>query len=1434
MVGLFVVELFAANLEYMGVSDAKATDYLIGRYARVVALQQLGILFTYVLVGVVFGAIGAELARAWDWANLRARRRWRGVAVGLLTVAVAHGYLLARSIVKYPQLYADAIYDRGGARRGVMVFLTDYFSPLALDLLAVMVLLGAAALPFAVRGSRARLLEALRSRPGRRWSAAVVVGTMVVCVAAALVMTRGRARVVVNPKKPNVLVIAVDSLRADRVFWPDAPKRFPTLAGLAQRGVRLRDAHVTVARTFPSFVTMLTGRWPHHHGIRHMFPSAAARAAIGPALPTALHEAGYHTAILSDYAGEIFSRTPLGFDEVDVPRFDMTTVLSLRGLQLHAHALPYATSALGRRFFHSVDAMPEHSDPAILAARARDALDRLGGEPFFLTLFFSAAHFPYAAPAPYYRRFSARGYHGAFRYQKPPLARIETDEDAAQVRALYDGAVASVDEALGSVLRHLERRGLDKNTIVVLLADHGENLYDDPARGMGHGDHLLGPAADHVPVVIYDPVHGTVARDIDAITRDVDLAPTLAALTGIKAPPTDGVDLGPLLRGEKPSLELDAFGETEFWFTGEGPGFGPDERLPYPGVLGATELADDDDIFLKPEWEDMLVVAKHRAVTTSRWKLAYRPTRAGAALRLFDRRADADERRDVSGKHPEVVAELRKKLEAWMSADPGTSMRAGFAVREPRAPSTVVQPAPEPAAKPSLAGDARVYRFVDHARDAELTAPPLDAAWRAISYPAKTISPYSGLSGDAALRVVTLTLAVADVAAYGSERAAASKPVRIDPVWNSTRAVYEAKSALFAPTPARYVFEVPEVKGPLRLSIATPPGSPEVTFVVEADGKRVASHTIAAKDSGQWIDWSLPLAGAKRLALVTESETASAPAVWGQPALIQSGGGAPGLNVLLVVIDTLRKDAMAVMPRLSALAAKGVSFEHAITAATWTRPAILALLGGDLPTAIGQSAEEMIPPDSERRRFYTVSPPLLPRVLEARGYLSTAIGNNFFLLGHPQIGLDLGFDEVADIRHPVLDTPAITRAAIKFLDEHARESFFLHLHYDAPHWPYTAPPEYLKTITGVPGFPEDSMANAYLAEAAYADDYLGRVLDALEAHKLAERTLIVVAGDHGEIFDHAHSHEVTVMGHPTLHHHGWAAYDELLRVPLVMALPGTIAPRKVDAQVSTIDVEPTVRELVGLPPRSAARGKSLRGLMNGVSEPERATLTEGQNVRALRAGGWLYLRRSDGRLVLEGGKKVVRLEELYDLIKDPEQHVDLAGSRPDMLAKLRAQFDKEAPVARDAPVSVLHLRAALRSPEGRISVRHVAGAEAAPLDGHTLKITLRGAAQIDLVVDPPTAAIELSLRRDGTPLTSSEILMGPYALPLAGDLPSVTLEGDRLTWLDAGRAPHAGERGELTLWRDPNGLQPLITPAHKSRGDVADMMRRWGYAQPGK
>ena len=123
-----------------------------------------------------------------------------------------------------------------------------------------------------------------------------------------------------------------------------------------------------------------------------------------------------------------------------------------------------------------------------------------------------------------------------------------TAEDVQQIRGLFDGAVASVDDAMARILAELDARGLRERTIIVVTADHGETIFDNE-HGQGHGDHLFGDEATHVPLLIIDPRHAIGRRD-DRIVRDVDVAATLYALTDT-APPADldGVSLAPALDG---------------------------------------------------------------------------------------------------------------------------------------------------------------------------------------------------------------------------------------------------------------------------------------------------------------------------------------------------------------------------------------------------------------------------------------------------------------------------------------------------------------------------------------------------------------------------------------------------------------------------------------------------------------------------------------------------------------------------------------------------------------------------------------------------------------------------------------------------------------------------------------------------------------------
>jgi arylsulfatase A-like enzyme len=646
----------------------------------------LAIVAVTVLLGGCLGLIAGLLLQLRDRLAREPRRSALGRALRVLgVVAALHAFAEALSIVDAPQLYADAFYAKGGFLRLVQVVLTDDLGRggvVAFGLLALLTFLAGPTSQWRLwPGRLSRGLLPRRPLPARRLAAGAAGGALLLFGLWSLPTPTRVARADTGAKRPNVLVLAADSLRADRLD----PKIAPNLSHLADVGTRFDRAYVSLPRTFPSWVTLLTGRHPHHHGIRSMFPRWEERTKDFDALPQRLSRAGYRTEVVSDFAGDIFDRIDLGWTKTHVPAFDFRQLVRQRALERETPLLPFLHSRIGRSVFPVLREMNDAADPDMLASDVIDAIDESKGGPFFLTVFFSTAHFPYAAPAPYYRTFTHSSYRGRFKYDRPVgLEREEAPDEAdvAQMRGLYDGAVTSIDAAAKRILGALDRFGLADNTIVVVVADHGETLWENK-RGEGHGDHLFGDEGTHVPLVVFDP-RKPGGRHVSGIVRDVDLAPTVYDLLGVDAPLSlDGHSLTPLMAGaanEAPSPPNLAYAETGLWFTEDIAGFDPSLRIPYPPVSEMSEVDADhhDDVVLKKEVRDRVLVAKHRMVRDERYKLLYLPTRAGVRYMLFDTQEDPNEIHDVAAQHPAEVSRLTGELWKWMLSDTNMERRGGY------------------------------------------------------------------------------------------------------------------------------------------------------------------------------------------------------------------------------------------------------------------------------------------------------------------------------------------------------------------------------------------------------------------------------------------------------------------------------------------------------------------------------------------------------------------------------------------------------------------------------------------------------------------------------------------------------------------------------------------------------------------------------------
>ncbi len=341
------------------------------------------------------------------------------------------------------------------------------------------------------------------------------------------------------PTEPwNVVVLMVDTLRADRLdFYGYARKTAPHLAELAQSGVLMRNAHSQAGCTYPSVGSFLTSRWPQYFMDRQD-TSGMGIPADAPTVTEILAGRGYSTAAVS--SSVIVRATPSN--------------VNFQG-------------GYGRGFGTFDETCRERAADCV-NARAEELLDRLP-RPFFLYLHYLDPHQPYQPP-PGHRRRLATALTGSRWAQRGDVRRVVRrlynlpqrrpvdPQEAATLSDLYDEEVAYLDERLGELMARLERDGLLESTIVVLLADHGEELLDHGE--WGHCRSLAFETVLHTPLVLWIPGGPRgVARDGQA--SNVDVVPTLLDLLAVPYDPKAfvGVSLRPMIDGSERRHDRIAF-----------------------------------------------------------------------------------------------------------------------------------------------------------------------------------------------------------------------------------------------------------------------------------------------------------------------------------------------------------------------------------------------------------------------------------------------------------------------------------------------------------------------------------------------------------------------------------------------------------------------------------------------------------------------------------------------------------------------------------------------------------------------------------------------------------------------------------------------------------------------------------------------------------
>lgn len=488
-----------------------------------------------------------------------------------------------------------------------------------------------------------------------------------------------------DPERPNVLMIGCDTLRVDRLGAMGYHRALtPFIDSLVAQGTLLCNCYTPLARTAPSLASLLTGLWPHSHGFRSNFVSDDEAKRRHPTLGSILQDRGYRTQVIADWAGADFGKIDLGFEQRDVPddQWNIKLYLKQGPIDLRLIVSLFCHGRFGRRFLPEIYYLPSSPLNDDMGRDTRAAISRLAaqGQPFLLNLFIATAHVPFGTEYPYYERFTPPDYWGNSKFSMVNLATpseiVEQQEapavsfDIPQILNLYDNCVYRFDEEVRRIVTHLRDCGLADNTIVVVYSDHGSDFFEQGSWGQGNTFSCSDPSA-RVPMVILDPRHPGGGK-VDAISRTIDLMPTLLDLLGVAAPDRlDGRSLAAFIRAEPPPPPLPAFQETGVWL-GRIPGM-VENHLTYPNILHLLEIRDyrSGTLCLKQALVATILQAKDRMIRDGRWKLVYQPLIDGARFELFDLEAATDPCADVADKYPDKVDELKQRLIAWMCEDPG-------------------------------------------------------------------------------------------------------------------------------------------------------------------------------------------------------------------------------------------------------------------------------------------------------------------------------------------------------------------------------------------------------------------------------------------------------------------------------------------------------------------------------------------------------------------------------------------------------------------------------------------------------------------------------------------------------------------------------------------------------------------------------------------
>lgn len=389
-----------------------------------------------------------------------------------------------------------------------------------------------------------------------------------------------------NQQRPNILFVMVDEMRSDVMGCAgNQMVKTPNLDRFAAEGVRFTNSFTVAPICGPSRKSFFTGRYAHTHGVLENSDTPN----IGELdLPLILKHYGYETAISGKlhYWPEEFS---WGFDKFwsyrsegpgefeSYPQYLKRNNISLK---VEVGSCPYPNDPLGKdigKYTCKKEELETYwiTDRSIEYIKGRKADDK----PFFLFTSFLLPHSPSRTTEPYFsmydpnsivaphipdERKEERALRISGKSKGSPRHTVDNEEMVRHLTAIYYSHVTQVDDNIGRLMNAIKELGLDKNTIIIFTADHG-NMLGDLGRWFKG---VMYEGSTRIPLMIKTPKnnafsnYATGGKTIDRLVENIDVMPTLMELAGINIPNgIEGVSMVPLLKGEKVNWKDEIFAE---------------------------------------------------------------------------------------------------------------------------------------------------------------------------------------------------------------------------------------------------------------------------------------------------------------------------------------------------------------------------------------------------------------------------------------------------------------------------------------------------------------------------------------------------------------------------------------------------------------------------------------------------------------------------------------------------------------------------------------------------------------------------------------------------------------------------------------------------------------------------------------------------------